>query len=194
MENRSIFYRAYAEVRRPLRLIAVLLIGLILSTAYPSDLTSYPVAPGDATTRTAVRLTEHYLRYVPTILQLALPALLRDKIGMVQLLYVAVSTTSATHVAKYLLDDVAVMGTRLGQRPRGGSRNMPSGHSSMVSSAAYFVGRRYSIGLGLFLLTIVGLTMYARVSLNAHTVSAVIAGALLGCLTAAWFTSRRNAQ
>jgi membrane-associated phospholipid phosphatase len=33
--------------------------------------------------------------------------------------------------------------------------------------------------------------MYARVMLNAHTISAVIAGALVGCLTTAWFTSRR---
>lgn len=114
-----------------------------------------------------------------------------DKIGLVQLLYVAVSTTIATHSLKRLLDDVWVGETRLGQRPHGGALNMPSGHSSMASCAVYFIGRRYSVRLGVFLLIILGLTMYARVALNAYTVSAVIAGALLGCLTAAWFTSPR---
>ena len=191
MANRSVFQAAYAEVHRPFLFIVLLLAGFILSAAYPSDLKSYPVLPSDAKLPAEVTLTENYVRFVPTVLQIALPVMLGDKIGLVQLLYVAVSTTIATHSLKRLLDDVWVGETRLGQRPHGGALNMPSGHSSMASCAVYFIGRRYSVRLGVFLLIILGLTMYARVALNAHTVSAVIAGALLGCLTAAWFTSPR---
>jgi membrane-associated phospholipid phosphatase len=191
MTNRSIFRTAYAEVRRPVALIVFLVIGIVLSAAYPSKLASYPVLPAGAEVPIEVTLTENYVRFVPTAVQVALPVVLGDKVGLVQLLYVAVSTTIVTHGLKHFLDDRWVMDTRLGQRPNGGSINMPSGHSSMVSCAVYFVGRRYSIWLGLLLSIIAALTMYARVMLNAHTVSAVIAGALVGCLTTACFTARR---
>jgi lipid A 1-phosphatase len=66
---------------------------------------------------------------------------------------------------------------------------MPSGHSSMASCATYFVCRRYGLWHALYLLPILLLTMYARVALNDHTVSAVIVGALVGFVTAALFTS-----
>jgi lipid A 1-phosphatase len=69
---------------------------------------------------------------------------------------------------------------------------MPSGHSSMASCAVYFVGRRYSIWLAIPLAIIMLLTMYARVMLNQHTISAVIAGALIGFLATAMFTSPRR--
>lgn len=192
MEAKSLFHHAYAEVRRPVGLILVLLVGVILSSIYPSKLSTYPVLPAGAPTPEAVTLTENYVRFVPTAVQIALPLVLGDKVGLVQLLYVGISTTIATHTAKRLLDDVWVDRTRLGQRPNGGSINMPSGHSSMVSCAVYFVGRRYSIWLGLLLSLIMGMTMYTRVMLNAHTISAVVAGALLGFLTTALLTSPRS--
>ena len=191
MNDRSIFYLAYAEVRRPLALIAVLFIGIIMSAAFPSKLTSYPVIPAGTSVPAEVTLTENYVRFVPTVVQIVLPLVLGDKVGVVQLLYVGVSTTVVTHGLKHFLDDRWVDHTRLGQRPNGGSINMPSGHSSMASCAVYFIGRRYSLWLGLLLSIIVAMTMYARVMLNAHTISAVIAGALVGCLTTAWFTSQR---
>jgi lipid A 1-phosphatase len=194
MTNRSIFRIAYAKTQRPVALIVFLLFGIVLSAIYPTDLESYPVLPRGTSVPMEVTLTEDYIRFVPTAIQIALPFVLRDKVGLVQLLYVAVSTTIATHAAKRLLDSVWVEDTRLGQRPHGGSLNMPSGHSSMASCAVYFIGRRYSLRLGLLLSVILGLTLYARVMLNAHTISAVIAGALLGCLTAAWFTSPRNSR
>jgi lipid A 1-phosphatase len=191
MTNPSIFQLAYAEVRRPVALIVILLIGIILSATYPTELDNYPILPAGASVPAEVTLTENYVRFVPTVVQVALPLALGDKIGLVQLLYVAVSTTVVTHGLKHFLDHRWVMHTRLGQRPNGGSINMPSGHSSMASCAVFFIGRRYSIWLGLLFSIIVALTMYARVMLNAHTISAVIAGALVGCLTTAWFTSKR---
>jgi len=93
MNDRSIFYLAYAEVRRPFALIAVLLIGIVLSAAFPSKLTSYPVLPVGASVPAKVTLTENYVRFVPTAVQIVLPLVLGDKVGLVQLLYVGVSTT-----------------------------------------------------------------------------------------------------
>ena len=45
----------------------------------------------------------------------------------------------------------------------------------------------------LLLSLIMAMTMYSRVMLNAHTISAVITGALIGFLGAALFTSPRAA-
>jgi lipid A 1-phosphatase len=194
MTSKSIFRIALAEVRRPLVLIAFLLCGIVLCAVYPTDLESYPVLPAGAPVPETVSLTEHYVRFVPTAVQVLAPIVLGDKVGLVQLLYVAVSATVATHATKYLLNDRWIEHTRLGRRPNGRDSNMPSGHSSMASCAVYFVGRRYSIWLGLLLSIIMGMTMYARVMLNAHTVSAVLAGALTGFLMTALFTSPREAD
>jgi membrane-associated phospholipid phosphatase len=189
--TKHMFSTAYSDFRRPINLIILLLVGIIFSVLYPSDIESYPVLPAGASTSAAVTLTEGYVRFVPTAVQVAAPLMLRDRIGLVQLLYVAVSNTIATQGMKYLLNDRWVMHTRLGQRPSSSKskHNMPSGHSSMASCAVYFVGRRYSLLLGILLAIILLLTMYARVAFNAHTISAVIAGALTGLLTAALFTS-----
>jgi lipid A 1-phosphatase len=192
MNKPSIFRVAYTSVRRPTVLLVLLVLGILASACYPSKLRSYPVLPPGAATPTEVRLTEDSVRYVPTVLQIAIPILLADEVGMAQLLYVGISTTVATQGAKFLLNDVTVAGVRLGERPRGNSYNMPSGHSSMSSCAVYFLGRRYSVWLGLLLSIIMGMTMYSRVMLNAHTISAVITGALIGFLCAALFTSARS--
>lgn len=190
----SVFLVAYREVQRPVVLVVMLALATLLSVMYPSDLDSYSTSSPDASLPAAVDLTENYLRFVPTVLQIALPLVLGDKVGLVQLVYVGISTTIATHGAKRILNDRWIFDTRLGQRPsRSGSKhNMPSGHSSMASCAVYFIGRRYGLRLALMLMPILILTMFARVMLNDHTVSAVVAGALLGFLTTALFTSRRR--
>jgi lipid A 1-phosphatase len=191
MIKKSIFSTAYSDVQRPIKLILLLLIGIIFSAVYPSDLKSYPVLPAGTDVPAAITMTDHYLRFIPTVVQVAAPLMLGDKIGMVQLLYVGIANTVATQGAKYLLNDRWVLQTRLGQRPGSSTsnHNMPSGHSSMASCAIYFIGRRYSIWLGILLSIILLMAVYARVALNAHTISAVIAGTLTGFLTAALFTS-----
>jgi lipid A 1-phosphatase len=191
LPTKSIFRTAYDEVRRPVVLIVFLLCAAMLSAVFPSDLESYPVLPAGEAVPQAVTLTENYVRFVPTAVQVMLPVVLGDKVGLVQLVYVAVSATIATHGAKFLLNKRWIGHTRLGQRPNGRDSNMPSGHSSMASCAVYFVGRRYSIRLALALSVIMAMTMYARVMLNAHTISAVLAGALIGFAMTALFTSRR---
>jgi lipid A 1-phosphatase len=143
-----------------------------------------------------VEPTETKLRFVNTIIQIGLPLLLRDKEGMVQLLYLGVATTVATQGLKRVVNDVHVGGTRIGERPYApDSRyNMPSGHTTMSSCAVYFVARRYGWRHLLYLVPILLLTMGARIMLDAHTLSAVLAGALIGFICAAWYTSPYRKQ
>ncbi len=188
----NLMKQAYTRVQRPRWFIFACLIGIMLSLPYPTDLQSYRTPRTDGNS-SLVRVTENYLRFTNTIAQVALPILLKDKIGMIQLVYVGISGTVATHGLKRLVDKWEIWGTRLGERPSrpGSKHNMPSGHSSLASSAVYFVSRRYGFKHLLYLVPILLLTMYARVALNDHTVTAVIAGALVGLLMAAIFTSDR---
>ena len=191
MTKKTVWRTAYAEVRRPMKCIVALLIAILCCAVYPRDIESYPMHPAGAKMPAEVTLTEHYLRFIPTVVQIALPVVLGDKVGMAQLVYAGISTTIVTHGVKHLLNDRWVMGTRLGRRPASATsrHNMPSGHSSMVSCAIWFIGRRYSFRLALALSIFMLLTMYARVMLNDHTISAVIAGALVGFMCTALFTS-----
>lgn len=190
MSLRTLAKQAYAEIEPPHFFLLVCVIGIILSILWPTDLPSYRAIGPERTP--LVLDTDRYLRFTNTAAQIAIPILERDPVGMMQLLYVGVSATVATHGLKSLLDPVTVWGNRLGERPSGGPHNMPSGHSSMASCALYFVCRRYGWRHALYLLPITLLTMFARVELNAHTVSAVIAGALVGLLMAAIFTGKRS--
>lgn len=177
------------------------ILSFLASTFYPTDLASYASGEGTSHAPATVQVTERYVRYVNPFLQVALPVLLRDKVGLIELAKIAVTTTLATQVMKYALNNVRVMGTRLGERPNpypgrpmrnfvDANYNMPSGHSSMASCSAWFVSRRYGWKWALIVAPIMLLTMFARFSLDKHTISAVISGALLGILMSALFTTR----
>jgi len=183
-------WRDHLPKKRPMGFIAACLLSLLVCMFYPSDLASYR-ANMDAERPFWVEPTETKLRFVNTIAQVAMPLLLRDKEGMVQLLALAVTATVATQGLKRIVNDVEVGGTRIGERPYApdSRHNMPSGHSSMSSCAVYFVARRYGPWHLLYLLPILLLTMGARLMLDAHTLSAVLAGCLIGIICAAWFTS-----
>lgn len=190
---RTLMRQAYAEAKVPRWFVLLCLGGILLAGSYPSDLPSYrPVREADATA--FVHFTNSYLRFANTVVQVALPVAFADQIGMVQLAYVAISTTAATQGLKFLVNKWEFGGTRLGERPSGptSNHNMPSGHSSMASCAVYYIGRRYGLWHLLYLVPIMLLTMYARVELGSHTIAAVIAGALIGVMMAAIFTSKRE--
>lgn len=168
------------------------MVAFLVSVFYPSDLADYSKNFPGIEAGPVEHSTENYVRFVNTALQIGLPIVLADKVGLVQLIYVGVSSTILTHGMKRLVNDWHVMGTRLGQRPSGpqSKHNMPSGHSSMASCAMYFLCRRYSFWFAVLLIPIMLLTMYTRVVLHDHTVSAVLAGAIAGILAGAMFTSR----
>ncbi|WP_187770705.1 phosphatase PAP2 family protein [Cognatilysobacter lacus] len=187
------------------RLVTILwwlgLVAFVASTFYPTDLASYASRSGISSAPRVARFMEDYGRYINPVLQGTLPIVLGDRQGMIELAKIAVTATLATHLLKHSLNDVRVNGTRLGERPplpagqiamhwEDTNFNMPSGHSSLASSGAYFVSRRYGWKLALLVVPIMLLTMFARVSLDKHTVSAVISGALLGILVTALMTTR----
>jgi lipid A 1-phosphatase len=189
---RTVAKQAYTEVEQPSWFRLACIIGIVISLLFPTNLKSYRTAPPDRSTVAVV--TEDYGRFAVTAAQVAMPLVTRDAVGLVQLAYVALGTTALTHTIKFLVQDVTVWEARLGERPsRAGSRNnMPSGHASMASCAVYYLGRRYGWWHLLYAVPIMLLTMYARVALQAHTVSAVIAGMLVGLLMAAMFTGKRH--
>ncbi|WP_120952508.1 lipid A 1-phosphatase LpxE [Helicobacter sp. L8] len=127
--------------------------------------------------------TEHYARFVPTIASFALPLIKRDPIGLIQIIHVSIATTIATHALKWGLNNVVLFGRRLGERPNGSNKNMPSGHSSMIACALGFLVRRYG-WVWLIFLPLAFLTMGARIYYNAHTMGALIAGFSVGMLCA----------
>jgi membrane-associated phospholipid phosphatase len=176
--------------QRPMGFIAACALSLLVCVFYPSDLASYRETLNNERPFW-VEPTETKLRFVNTIAQVAMPLLMRDKEGMVQLLTLAVATTIGTQGLKRIVDTVHVGDTRLGERPYApdSRHNMPSGHSSMSSCAVYFVARRYGWRHLFYLVPILLLTMGARLMLDAHTLSAVLAGCLIGFICAAWFTS-----
>ena len=190
MNLRTVAKQAYTEVEHPSRFRLACVIGIVLSLLFPTDLKSYRTAPPNPNIVAVV--TNTYGRFAVTAAQVAMPLVTRDAVGMVQVVYVALGTTALTHAIKFLVQDVTVWDTRLGERPGtpGSQNNMPSGHSSMASCATYYLGRRYGWWHLLYAVPIMLLTMYARVALQRHTVSAVIAGMLVGLLMAALFTGK----
>ena len=171
----------------------VLLVTIILiSSLYPSDLENdYSTSRGGEDISFVVS-TEKYGRHVNTLMPFALAIISRDKAGFKQILVIAVSGIIASHGPKRILNNVKIMGTRLGQRPFSSTskHNTPSGHSTLAGATAYFVMRRYSWWFAVIVIPVLLCTMYARVMLDKHTISATLAGAATGLLVAALFSTK----
>ena len=173
-------------------IITMMFLVIIVASIYPSDLENdYAVSRGGHE-MPFVAATESYGRHINTILPFALALLLKDKDGLKQLGFITVAGILASHGPKRLLNDVEIMGTRLGQRPNSSTskHNIPSGHSTLAGACAYFIMRRYNKWLGLIVIPVLLATMYARVMLDKHTVSATIAGASTGLLVAGLFSTK----
>jgi lipid A 1-phosphatase len=171
----------------------VLLVTIIfLSSLYPSDLENDYSTPRGGEDMPFVVSTEKYGRHVNTLLPFALAIISRDKAGFKQILVIAVSGIIASHGPKRILNNVKIMGTRLGQRPFSSTskHNTPSGHSTLAGATAYFVMRRYSWWFAVIVVPVLLCTMYARVMLDKHTISATVAGAATGLFVAALFSTK----
>ena len=171
----------------------ILLIGIIvLSSLYPSDLEKDYSTTRGGQDMPFVVVTEKYGRHINTLMPFALALISRDKNGIKQLLIITVSGILASHGPKRFLNNVQIMGTRLGERPFSptSNHNTPSGHSTLAGASAYFVMRRYSWWFAIVVIPILLSTMYARVMLDQHTISATVAGAATGLLVAALFSTK----
>jgi membrane-associated phospholipid phosphatase len=123
-----------------------------------------------------------------TVLSVALPVLggamtLRndDAQGRVQLAEALALTAGVSYGLKYSIDAT---------RPNGGSQSFPSAHTSVSFAAADFIGRRYGWEYGIPAYAAAGFVGYSRVEAKAHHRYDVAAGAALGILSDALFTSR----
>lgn len=179
-------------IRRHTTAVLMALLIIVSATIYPSDMKNDYSVSRDGQSSFLVMATEKYGRHINTLLPIAAIVILRDWTGLKQMAVVTVAGIAASHGPKRLLNDVTIMGARLGQRPKSPAsrHNMPSGHSTLASAGAYFMMRRYNIWLGLIVIPVMLLTMYARVMLDEHTISATIAGAVTGMLVTALFTTK----
>ncbi|GIT93219.1 hypothetical protein JANAI62_36370 [Jannaschia pagri] len=184
--------RRFLSLGRPLAW-ALTLVALAVATVYPTDFERHHAEPRGGQYDPLVIGVEQVGRHVNTARPLLMVIALRDVVGAKQMVAITAAGILATHGPKRLLNDVEIAGTRLGQRPSSATskHNMPSGHSSLASAGACFMVRRYSHWFGVVVWPIVLLTMYARVMLDAHTVSATIAGAITGVLVA-WLFARKT--
>jgi membrane-associated phospholipid phosphatase len=183
-----------SRLPRAWRLAAWLAAALAVACAlYPSNHELHYADPRGGEDHATVVAVEHVVRHVNTVVAVALPLLHRDLAGLAQLAVVTVVGMAATHIPKRVLNDWEVAGTRLGQRPQDldSRHNVPSGHSSLASAAAWFVCRRYGWRWAWLLLPITAATMWARVMLDAHTVSAVLAGLFVGVAVVVFFVTPR---
>jgi len=165
---------------------------LLSSSFWLSNATSTPVENVHSILEEGTHWVENRGRFISTAAQVLIPLVLNDKVGLAQMLYSGLATTVSTHLLKHLKNDVHIGQTRLGERPNGGRHNVPSGHSSMAGSALGFIWRRYGAWHLMYLLPILMATMATRVFLSAHTISAVLAGALLGVVVTYVMTSPRK--
>lgn len=165
---------------------------LACAALYPTDFQQQHAQPRHDPHNKLVMRVEKYGRHINTVLPILAAVILRDTTALKQGLAIVATGTVATHGPKRALNDVTILGTRLGQRPSSpnSKHNMPSGHSALASAGAYFTVSRYSRWFGLIVWPVLILTMYARYMLDAHTISATIAGALTGLLVASLFTKR----
>ncbi|WP_104748309.1 lipid A 1-phosphatase LpxE [Helicobacter cetorum] len=170
------------------------IIGLNVILMLFGILFPFPKVPKHTSVPLAFNLTEHYARFIPTILSVGVPLLKRDVVGIVQVANASMATTILTHTIKRTLNNVTLHNQRLGERPYGGNHNMPSGHSSMIGLAVAFLMRRYSCKNYLWLLPLVPLTMLARIYLDMHTIGAVLAGLGVGILCANLCTTKYPKQ
>lgn len=189
--NDSVVMRRTKTTRgaKPAAIILLLLICVLFAFVRIDIDRTTGTGPEEASA--VVHFIEDYGRHLNTIVPLALVIANRDLIGAKQIAVIALSGTVLTHGAKRALNDVHIGDTRLGQRPSGptSNHNFPSGHSSLASAGAWFGMRRFGWKWGILLIPIMFFTMYARVMLDAHTVSAVLCGGIVGVLSALPFAT-----
>lgn len=121
------------------------------------------------------------LQYVLPAVTAGLLADKRDAAGGLQFGESFVLTLGVTHVLKIAVDET---------RPNGGHYSFPSGHTSASFSCAEFLRRRYGWRFGLPAYLAAIFVGYSRVESKNHYTHDVLAGAAIGIIGSALFTTR----
>lgn len=122
------------------------------------------------------------------LLQIAIPLsaytatfYLDDPEGRRQFHWSIATTALTTQALKYSID---------AERPNGGKRSFPSGHTSAAFHGASFIHMRYGTEYGLPAYALATYVGYSRVVSKNHHERDVVAGAAIGTLASWYFTTR----
>ena len=132
------------------------------------------------------------MQYIEVINSVATVAIKKDKEGAKQLAYTLATSSAVTEIGKRAFNNVTIGGTRLGERPNGGDKNFPSGHTSWTTANAWFMYKRYGIKYAALPIAGAIFTGYSRIEAEKHTVAGVLAGGLVGVLSAQFLTTSFN--
>ncbi len=132
--------------------------------------------------------------YIQLINSVATVAIKGDKEGAKQLAYTLGASAAITEIGKKTLNNVHIAGSRLGERPNGGDFNFPSGHASWTTANAWFMYKRYGIKYAALPIAGAVFTAYSRIEAKKHNIKGVAAGALVGILSAEYFTTSFNQE
>lgn len=132
------------------------------------------------------------MQYIEVINSVATVAIKKDKEGAKQLAYTLGTSAAVTEIGKNAFNNVTIGGTRLGERPNGGDKNFPSGHTSWTTANAWFIYKRYGIKYAALPIAGAIFTGYSRIEAEKHTMAGVLSGALVGVLSAEFFTTSFN--
>lgn len=122
------------------------------------------------------------------VIGLALTVMKEDEPGMFQWLYSTVTNAVLTAAIKGATNKIHGGRDPMNKRPNGKPHNFPSGHTSAASVGANFIALRYGFTYAIVPYVILGLTAAGRVQVHKHTEAGVIAGAMVGLLSAFIFT------
>lgn len=120
-----------------------------------------------------LRLSDR-LRYLPSAGAAIYSAYRRDGQGLWQLAAEVGATLIATQGLKEAFNDSA-----LGERPNGGEKSFPSGHTSVACAGAAYMGGRYGWAYSVPAYAVSGYVAHIRVHEDRHHVRDVIAGCAL---------------
>ncbi len=126
---------------------------------------------------------------VGDVLQLLVPAVaygithyVNDRDGRMQFTKSFLVTAATTHALKKGIN---------AERPNGGGRSFPSGHTSAAFQGAAFIHARYGLEYAVPAYVAAAFVGYSRVHAGKHHVNDVIAGAALGVATSFCFSPER---
>ncbi len=122
------------------------------------------------------------------VLQILLPVTaysatyaLDDKIGRSQFYKSFLTNTAVTYALKYSVNR---------DRPENnGKYSFPSGHTSSAFQGATFIHKRYGLKYGIPAYAVATFIGWSRVDSKKHYTSDVLAGAAIGALSSAYFTT-----
>ncbi len=132
------------------------------------------------------------MQYIELINSVAIVTIKKDKEGAKQLAYTLGASATITQIGKTTFNHVYIDGKSMGERPNGSMNNFPSGHTSWTTANAWFVYKRYGIKYAALPIAGAVFTGYSRMHAKKHDIKAVATGALVGILSAEYFTTSFN--